>query len=229
MDDLTIVFYSANRLPDAVADNFRRHLVEMAGKTPIISVTQKPVELGRNICVGDIGQSYYNLFKQMLLGVREVKTPYVALAEDDTLYVPNHFEQRPSDDKTVAYNRNMWFLDTKTFWTKKHTGNFGLIASTENLLGLLEQRFERFPEEMLPRYYQKWFWMEFGQDDRLGFKNANTEVFETGIPLITFAYYGATYGKPKRRLRTSSEVSELPHWGDAQKLRQKLEGSSNPS
>lgn len=222
--DLTILYYSSNRLEPVIAQNFRDELTMVLRGEPLISVTQQPIDFGQNICVGDIGQSYYNLYKQMLIGLREVKTPWVAMAEDDTLYNREHFDYRPSSDKVIAYNRHMWFLDTAHFWTKMHTGTFGCIAPTQYLLDILEARYERFPEEILPRHSQKWFWMDPGHDARLGFENADTEIFETKEPLITFAYYGATYGKPRRRNRTSVAVEELPRWGNARELRSRLEG-----
>jgi hypothetical protein len=227
MLDLTILYYSSGRMAPQMAENFRIRLQTVVEyTTPIVSVTQEPVNLGQNICVGDIGQSYYNLFKQQLIGLREVKTKWVAMAEDDTLYTASHFAHRPSSEQVIAYQRNMYFLDSRTFWTKKHAGMFGCIAPTAYILDILERRYARFPEEILPRHSQKWFWMDPGHDHRLGFEPANTEVFETDPPLITLAYYGATYGKPKRRSKTSHEVDELPYWGNALELRNKMEGKT---
>lgn len=224
MNDLTILYYSSNSMPEKSAQNFRNRLLEVIGDTPLISVTQKPIDFGQNICVGELGQSYYNLYKQMLIGLREVKTKWVAMAEDDSLYTEEHFNYRPPDEMTVSYNKNFWFLDTAHFWTKGHIGTFGAISSTNYLGNLLEQRYERFPEEIMPRNAQRWFWMDPGFDDRLGFKKANTEQFITEIPLITFAHYAGTYGKPHRRERTSTQVEELPYWGNAKKLRNEMEG-----
>ena len=49
-NDLTLVYYSANALPENVANNFRRELLNVTkGIFPIISVTQKPVDFGNNI------------------------------------------------------------------------------------------------------------------------------------------------------------------------------------
>ena len=224
MDSLTILYYSANAMPDKSAQNFRDRLLEVIGDTPLISVTQKPMNFGQNICVGEIGQSYYNLYYQQLIGLREVKTKWVAFAEDDSLYTKEHFAYRPPDETTVSYNKNFWFLDTREFWTKGHIGTFGAISATKYVLEALEGRYERFPEEILPRNSQRWFWMDYGFDDRLGLPKCNTEQFSTEIPLITFAHYAATYGKPQRRMRTSSAVDELPYWGRAVELRNKMEG-----
>jgi len=224
MKDLTIVYYSANKLPEHIAQNFRRELVEAVGNMiPIISVTQKPIDLGKNICVGDIGQSYYNLYKQMYIGVQEVKTKYVATVEDDTLYVMEHFKYRPTSDDTISYNESMWFLDRDVFWNRKGTGTFGCIAPTQLLTKVLGQRYEKYPTEPMPRDSQKYKWRDPGQDDKLGFKNQKTERFKTKIPLITLCYWNATHGWPKHRSRTSKVVGSLKYWGSAVELRRKME------
>jgi hypothetical protein len=224
MDNLTILNYTSNAMPEKSHRNFQLELLKVIGDTPLISVSQKPMDFGQNICVGEIGKSYYNLYYQQLIGLREVKTKWVAFAEDDSLYTTEHFSYRPPDETTVSYNKNFWFLDTANFWTKGHIGTFGAISATNYVLESLERRYERFPEEIMPRNSQRWFWMDFGFDDRLGLKKCNTEQFATEIPLITFAHYAGTYGKPHRRQRTSTQVDELPYWGNAKELRNKMEG-----
>ena len=97
--EITLLYYSAHSLPEKVEANFRNELTGY----PIISVTQKPINLGQNICVGEIGKSHYNCYKQILIGLREVKTEWVACVEDDTLYNLEHFSHRP--DK-ISYNKN---------------------------------------------------------------------------------------------------------------------------
>lgn len=222
-NDLTLLNYSSSRMTEPTATNFRNELLNtIQGAYPIVSVTQKPTDFGLNICVGDIGQSYYNIYKQMQIGLKEVKTKYVAIVEDDTLYTMEHFSCRPSSDEVVSFNKHFWFLDTREFWTKGHIGSFGCIAPTDYLRNSMNQRMSRYPVEPMPRDYQKYQWLEPGFEERLGLPVLKTEHFETKIPLITFCYYGATHGRPKRRIGTSSAVESLEYWGDAKELRDKL-------
>ena len=81
-----------------------------AGEIPIISVSQKPVELGTNICVGDIGRSMESYWMQMLAGAEAVTTKYTAVAEQDNFYPKSYFDFRPSDDDTFYYNFNYMVL-----------------------------------------------------------------------------------------------------------------------
>ena len=105
--DLTVIYYTANLISDYFADNVRKKLLEVLGDTPLISVSQKPIDFGENICVGEIGASNYNVYFQILKGAKAAKTRYVMMAEDDTLYPPEHFLQRPPVG-SFAYNLNRW-------------------------------------------------------------------------------------------------------------------------
>ncbi len=94
--DLTLLLYTANLIPDDVAARLRAYLLEVTeGQYPVVSVSQRPIDFGRNLCVGEIGASKYNAYKQILIGLRAVDTEFVACVDDDVLYVPEHFQQRP--------------------------------------------------------------------------------------------------------------------------------------
>ncbi|MCK9371413.1 hypothetical protein M0R04_15975 [Candidatus Dojkabacteria bacterium] len=53
----TIVYCSSNMEKEEFEGKIKENLVKVCGDLPIISVTQKPINLGTNICVGeDIGE-----------------------------------------------------------------------------------------------------------------------------------------------------------------------------
>lgn len=108
MSDITIVYYTDNRLDEGIAKRCRELLVEAANGIPIISVSQKPVDLGVNICVGEIGRSWVNLYKQLFAGVDAAKTKYVATAEHDCIYSTEHYAWEPPRDDVFYYNDNCW-------------------------------------------------------------------------------------------------------------------------
>ena len=223
MSDLTLLYYSSNALPENVANNFRKHLLGTTeNKFPIVSVTQKPISLGENICLGEIGQSYYNLYRQMYAGILRVRTKYAALVEDDSLYTMEHFSHRPPNDETIICNKSIWFLDKEIFWTKKHAGGFAYIVATDLAKNILAERFKKFPEEPMPRSEQKHMWLEIGKEERLGLKPFETEFFETEIPLVTLCYWQGTHGWPKRNESTSVTATDLDYWGNAKELRNSL-------
>ena len=83
---ITVLYYTANVVNEIFAKNVRRQLRAAAGDLPIVSVSQKPIDFGENICVGDIGRSHINIYRQVLIAAECAQTPYVALCEDDILY-----------------------------------------------------------------------------------------------------------------------------------------------
>lgn len=77
---------------------------------PIISISQKPVDLGTNICVGDIGRSVENFWMQILIGAEAATTEYVAIVEQDNFYPKGYFDFMPSRRDTFYYNFNYVIL-----------------------------------------------------------------------------------------------------------------------
>lgn len=116
----TLVYYSSNRENPAfeqkIIDNIKKNF-----KGPIISVTQKPIDLGKNICVGIQEACYSNSFKQLLIGLKEAKTEFCIAAESDILYPPEYFTFTPPlKDKVYRYtNLYVYFDGYEHFWKKK--------------------------------------------------------------------------------------------------------------
>lgn len=106
-----VIYYTDNSLPAPFAEFCQRKLLEAAGpERRIISVSHKPLALGLNICVGEIGRSHLSIYKQILIGAEAAKDECVALAEHDCLYTPEHFDWIPPDKDTFYYNTNHWLV-----------------------------------------------------------------------------------------------------------------------
>lgn len=119
MKSITLIYYTDNSLPEYFVSTIQKHLLRVAGDFPIISVSQKPMNFGTNICVGEIGQSHISLFKQILVGAENAKTDIVFLIEHDCLYAPEHFDFIPKEKNTFYYNLNHWFVQ----WNKNYKLN----------------------------------------------------------------------------------------------------------
>lgn len=188
MNDLTLLYYSCNIIPEAILQNIRGHLIlTTKGLYPIISVTQEPIDFGQNICIGKVGQSKYNEYLQILIGLREVKTKYVACVEDDILYSPEHFNLRPPED-SVGYENNYWYCQEGKdyYWRhgeiEKRGGMWGCISETKHLLDNLSKRYEMFPDKnKIPPF--------FGEpgyyDERFGLENKKM-FFDNKFPCVQF-------------------------------------------
>jgi len=196
MNDLTILYYTANTIPDIPGQRIRDYLQKIIqNKYPIISVSQKPINLGKNICVGQIGRSKYNCYKQILTGTKEVKTKYVACAEDDTLYPIEHFSYRPRKGY-FSYETNMWYAADGCYWRwedrNRPLGMWGCIAETKTLLKNMSTRYALYPTDPLPikdKDHSKnkgLFWGEPGIHDNLFGMENRIELFESSEPVVEF-------------------------------------------
>jgi hypothetical protein len=221
MPDLTVVYYTANVLREPFFSRSRKQLAQAADDLPIISVSQKPLDFGENICV-DLSRSYLNIYRQILIGARAAETEFVALAEDDTLYSKEHFTaHRPKADE-FAYNMSRWSLYT---WTKapvyysikyhRHS-NSALIAPRELLIEALEERFAKYPDDTTaPLHY----WGEPGRYERvLGVTVRKAVEFFSPVPIITFSHPDAIGYEIQGTRKAPGELKayDIPVWGKAE-------------
>ena len=218
----TIVYYTANVIPESFGKKVRDQLLKSANGIPIISVSQKPIELGKNICVGDIGRSTLNIYRQALIGAKEAKTKYIAMAEDDALYSPSHFDFVPPKDDTFYYDRNIWGIYTWTkppvFSYKGRRNLWALICSRDLFIRTMEERFAKYPnDDTVPLQ----LWGEPSKYERqLGVKVNKWKFYYANEPSIVFSHPTAlgykTLGKRKRLGEKRTE--ELEPWGSAEKI-----------
>jgi hypothetical protein len=224
MSDLTILFYTANYISDYFMGNIQKQLLKAIGDTPLISVSHKPMDFGENICVGDIGRSAYNIYKQVLIGAKAAKTKYVATAEDDVLYPEEHFRYRPPED-TMAYDINRWGIYT---WTKPPIFSYrdrrnmtSLIAPRDELIRTLEERFTKYPTPEDMHESIRKYWGEPGRyDSSLGISKVKNERYKSSIPHIMFSTPEALAFKHLgvRKAHSKVRAKELPYWGTAEEV-----------
>lgn len=222
--DLTIIFYSANQNSDYFMSNVLNQLYKAVGETPIISVTFKPMNLGTNICIGEQKRSNYMLYKQVLIGAREAKTKYVAMAEDDMLYSSEHFEYRPG--YTLAYDLNKWSLFS---WTKPPIFSYrprklmnSLIAPRDLLVQTLEERFAKYPVlEEIPYPIFEYYWGEPGRfENHLKISKPKSETYMSTVPSIMFSTSEALGYQVlgKRKAHSKVKITNLEPWGTASQV-----------
>jgi hypothetical protein len=153
MNDLTLLYVTDNVMEETTRKKVADYLLKVTeNKYPIVSVSQKPIDLGKNILFEANKKSKFNVYKQIHIGVREVETKYVATIDDDTLYTPEHFLYRPPDD-LFAYETNCWFaLPYWDYYWREHnpnkrSGTWGCISNTKLMQDNLDHRFKLYPTE----------------------------------------------------------------------------------
>ena len=120
----TILYPTDNSLPEPFAARIRDILVREAVGLPIVSVSQEPIDLGVNICLGQIGRSWLSLYRQLYAGLEVVKTRFVSIAEHDCLYTYEHLSWVPPLDDTFYYNHNHWLGQ----WGGRHPELNGMFS-----------------------------------------------------------------------------------------------------
>lgn len=206
--DLTLLYYTAN------TSVFREAIEKRLEKQvyPIISISQEPIALGTNICVGKIGRSLENIYRQVLEGAKKATTKYVALVEDDCLYVPEHFEHRPTGD-CFAYNLSRWLLHPSGVYSyRKRPVLSQCIAPRELLIECLEERFK------LPKIPKKYCGEVGLFEKKLGIKEFPYETFETKDPNVVLCHDKDTSGR-KYYGKDAEWRGDLYPWGGGNVLR----------
>ena len=225
MNDLSIIYLTNSRLPAKWVKFHREKLLEAVGDTQIISLSREPLDLGINL-IQDKPESKPNIFYQMLRGVRLVKTPYIAIAEDDCLYPMEHFKFRPPED-TFAYNYNRWSLYTwNPVYSLKNWIKTGavMIAPTKLALDLLEERFAKYP---MGGVMPHGMCGELGMFEReLGITPRKVMDFKTEIAVVHLDHDFFTKQNPARETVERRHRKELgyvralsiPYWNEANKI-----------
>lgn len=148
----TIIYLTDSVLDESIARPCREQLKKAAGENRIISVSQKPLDLGTNVCVGEIGRSWLNIYKQQLEGLKLADTKYVAIAEHDVMYTQEHFDWTPPRDDTFYYNDNCWLVQwggnhpemngMYSRWSKNRYALSQLVCDRELLISSIEERLQ---------------------------------------------------------------------------------------
>jgi hypothetical protein len=182
-------------------------------------VSQKPLDFGENICVGDVGMSSHNIRRHILIGAKNANTDYVALAEDDALYPEDHFNvlNCKRDDK-MYYNKKVYVLSVfnKSLARKGSLYTGAIIANKYYLINVLKG---------MIKYRRGWI------DDpnrshptrRLKlatFRSYGHGTFKTANSIITVDHVSSMHPSMHNVRRS---IDELPGWGSAKELLSELQ------
>jgi len=216
MEDITIIFLTPNLVPKRWAEYHKEVLLKAIGDTPIITISKEPLDWGTNLLQTEY--SITNIYRQILRGAKLATTPYIAIAEDDTLYPKEHFKFRPPLDK-FAYNYNRWQLFTwgkPIYFHKPRACNGTLIASRKLVIGALERRFAKY--DIFPRYFEK----EMGTKVHSAKYDKGTLIkFYSSYPVVCFCHDFSI--DPRSRIHRKKiwavQAYDIPKWGTADNLR----------
>lgn len=210
---LGVIYVSSNKEDPIFEKKTREDLLFKIGNLPIVSVTQKPVDLGKNICVGEIGASGFNFCRQVQLACANIDTDFVISAESDCLYPKEYFEFVPERLDIPYRNRNIYVQKYHTnYFCKKDSSTFAQVVGRKFYLERLNDLFigqplwstelKNFPKEIGKKLFNEF------------------EYFETKVPCISFKT-----GKGMRKHSNTDEVPTifLEGWGETAEVIRKYQ------
>lgn len=211
MADLSIVYITAGVIPESFAKSVMGQLQEATEDEPLILMVQDK----------SIPRSQAQIYRQVLDGARQATTQYVAVAEDDVLYSPEHFKFRPKDGHW-GYNMNSWNIYTwgEPMFNYKAPGGRrnlnGLICERQLLIDHLEERFKLWPGEVDINIFG-----EPGKyDNQLGTTPYPSQDFYTNPPNIVFSHQANLQfkGLGTRKALGQIRATSIPYWGSATEI-----------
>jgi len=216
MENLTIIYYSSNTECPRFEERIVENLKKQAGDIPIISVSHKPMGLGKNICIGERPVCYSNLWKQQLIGLREAKTEFCITAEADCLYPPEYFTFTPTSNDRVYRYDNVW-----VYWRRR--SKFWRKAQCEGAQMCNREYWIERLEAMLDGH-KGWEPMDNPSQLVTQIFTEGSKVRQgkwTGNPVITFKTGKGISGKTGLS-REYASVTSLPYWGTAEEIKNKM-------
>ena len=210
MADVTVIYYTSNRERQPFEARIIRTLVEHAAGLPIVSVSQFPINLGTNICVGDVGASSHNLYRQMQMGARAAQTPLVCTAESDYLYPREYFAHRCADRETFDFVRRTYMIYDHEYYYSRRINEAAMVVGRDYLVQAID--------DMLNGSGTTDMWHPEGQLPCL-FLNKRRRTARIATPILTFKTPQNLHQKHhKRSYLKQFEVETLPFWGTAREL-----------
>lgn len=217
-----IIYYTDNRCEERVAQIVRNQIKKCCYGIEIVSVSQLPLDFGRNIVV-PWERSVLTMFKQILKGLEASTADVVFLTEHDVIYHPNHFEFYPPENDAYYYNENNWALDLysgQTLFYRPRQQVSGLCAYRELLLKHYRARVERVERDGFSRRMG----FEPGKPPPKGIDNYKRLAWFSEHPNIDIKHRGCITRcrmeldqyKCKEQIKDSWIRSDkIPFWGES--------------
>lgn len=222
MEDLTVIYITANKLPKHFAEYQRKILLKAIGNYRLISISREPIFFGE-LLLDDGKKSLSNIYRQILRAAKIARTDYVAIAEDDCFYHESHFNfYRPPMD-TFAYNQNRFALFTwgdPIFSWRDRKSNCSLIAPRELLIEALEERFAKWPDGTPDKITGEVGRSMVEKNLKITPRKSIEKFSEVSI--IQFNHDNASEDRQVNHRKKLGQIKcyDLYHWGHAKKLRE---------
>lgn len=235
--DLSVIFYTANRLHEPFAGYVREQLLKsIDGEYPLIVVSHEPMpNFGdRNIVVENPTWSHLQIYRNILTGAQAAETEFVGLAEDDVFFHKDHWRTHRPPAYRVSYDVSRWGWNT---WCQPPLYGYRSRIVINQMLGprdyvvdALSERFRKFkdvPDEQIPLQH----FCEIGRFEKeLGVSPRSFECYASPTPSVVVSHSEA-FGYQSRGTRKSvGEFARrsLPFWGSADRFAEMWNAKESP-
>jgi hypothetical protein len=223
MSDLTVIYITASEIKESFAE-YQREILKIAAKNyPIISISKKQLNFGDLNLIDEEPRSTSNIYWQMLKAGKLATTPYIAIAEDDTLYHENHFKfYRPELD-VFAYNQNRFALFTwgdPIYSWRNRRSNCSLIAPRELMIEALEERFAKWPQGTPPKITGELGRNMVDRNLRIIERKSIEQFSEVSIIQVNHSASSEELQRNQRKKMGQIKAYDLYHWGHAKNIRE---------
>jgi hypothetical protein len=209
----TVVYYTSNQEDEKFEAKLRENLLKAIGGLPLISVSQKPINFGKNICVGNVGVSNQNAHRQLQIGAIAAATPFIHFAEADTLYPKEYFEYLPPvPDRIYRAPIYLLYLNRKT-WRKdrfylKNSSEASTVVGRKYIIDLINTELK-----------DRGMWNPIKETRNTGPKMVTSlemfSIFNLNIPIISFKTGRSMHQTHVCRARPAKI---LPYWGTPEEV-----------
>jgi len=135
MSHKEIIYITDNALKPSIQKCCQEQLRKAAREIPIISISQKPIPFGRNICIGTkFGRHQKTIFKQIDCGLDFCSSEVLFIAEHDVLYPEEYFDFEPQKKDVIYYQGPRRLLNYEGYGDKMATGPLSCCCGHRQIL-----------------------------------------------------------------------------------------------
>jgi len=202
----TIIYYSSNQENKEFEQKITDTLIKNSNGIPIVSVSQIPMNLGTNVCVGKLPFCGRSLLFQISTGLKKAKTKFCLAAESDFIYPPEYFNFIPPTEHEVYHYENIWIKwlrphHNESFCKKLYFSEGAQICGREYWIEQIEKILKSSDS----------------QDPGIPFNTKYSLSWTSNNPAISFKTGNGLHQKTPLNKKIQHCLS-FPYWGDCKEF-----------
>jgi hypothetical protein len=210
------IYYTVNMVDTKIMGICQDQLKSFKGE--IVSVSTKPIDFGRNICLPELKRSIPGMVKRILTALENSVGDVVFFLEDDVLYHPSHFDFTPPRDDIYYYNVNNWRWD----YPNDRAITYNYMKSLSMMCCYRKLALSHYQARMDRIIKNKWDWEYEKEADWArawghepgtksihngGFSNEGHDIWKSEFPNIDIRH-------PKALTRNKTTLDQFKHLPD---------------